>query len=108
MLAVSAYQAAHFLGMPECDVCLAQVTAYMARAPKSNALYTAMTTIRDTIKESGAVPVPLHLRNAPTRLMKDLGYSKGYKYNPAFDTPVDQKYLPDELSGFKCLQFPKQ
>ncbi len=102
--AVSAYQAAHFLGMPECNVILAQAVAYLARAPKSNALYTAYGEIQKDIKELPREPVPLHLRNAPTNLMKELGYGKDYKYNPNFKEPVHQEYLPPGLKGKKYLK----
>jgi putative ATPase len=105
--AVAGYQAAHFLGMPECNVILAQVVAYLARAPKSNALYAAYLQVADDIRTSPNEPVPLHIRNAPTKLMKDLGYGKGYKYNPSFEGPVDQDYLPDKLKDRKYLNFPE-
>lgn len=101
--AVAAYQAAHMLGMPECNVHLAQVAAYMARAPKSNALYKAYGLVREDIENFPNLPVPLHLRNAPTELMKNLDYGKDYKYNPDFDGPVEQTYLPEELKGRKYL-----
>lgn len=97
--AIAGYQAAHYLGMPECNVHLAQVVAYLAKAPKSNALYTAYAQVREDIRSLPNVGVPLHLRNAPTALMKGLGYGKGYKYNPDFTEPVDQEYLPPELKG---------
>ncbi len=103
--AVAGYQAAHFIGMPECNVILAQVTAYLARAPKSNALYEAYGKIQQDIQNLPNESVPLHIRNAPTKLMKDLGYGKGYKYNPAYTEPVDQEYLPDKLKGRKYLDF---
>ncbi len=99
--AVAAYQACHFNGMPECNVNLAQAVAYLARAPKSNALYSATLKIQEDIKNLPAYPVPLHIRNAPTKLMKDAGYGKGYKYNPDFEGPVEQNYLPDELKDRK-------
>ncbi len=102
--AVAAYQASHFIGMPECNVVLAQATAYLARAPKSNALYTAYQSVQKDIKNLPAYPVPLHIRNAPTELMKDVGYGKDYKYNPNFAGPVDQDYLPDELKGRKYFK----
>lgn len=105
--AVAGYQAAHFIGMPECNVVLAQVVAYLARAPKSNALYLAYGQIAEDIRNSPNEPVPLHIRNAPTKLMKDLGYGKGYKYNPSFDGPVDQDYLPEKLKGRKYLDLGK-
>lgn len=101
--AVAGYQAAHFLGMPECNVHLAQVVAYLAKAPKSNALYEAYSAVREDIQRQPNEPVPLHLRNASTKLMKQLGYGKGYKYNPAFEGPVDQEYLPEKLKGRKYL-----
>jgi putative ATPase len=101
--AVAGYQATHFIGMPECNVILAQVVAYLARAPKSNALYAAYGAVAEDIRNSPNEPVPLHIRNAPTKLMKDLGYGKGYKYNPEFAEPVEQDYLPDKLKGKKYL-----
>ena len=102
--AVAAYQACHWIGMPECNVILAQCAAYLARAPKSNALYTAYGEIQRDIHEMPNEGVPLHLRNAPTKLMKGLGYGKDYKYNPAFKGPVDQTYLPKSLLGKKYLK----
>lgn len=97
--ALAAFDAAHKLGMPECDVALAQAVVYMAKAPKSNALYRAVGAVKADILERPNEGVPMHLRNAPTGLMKDLGYGKGYKYNPAHDGPVEQEYLPDSLKG---------
>jgi putative ATPase len=102
--AVSGYQAAHYLGLPECNVILAQVVAYLARAPKSNALYKAYGEIQKDIKELPREPVPLHLRNAPTELMKDLGYGKNYKYNPNYKGEVHQEYLPPGVRGRKYLE----
>ena len=101
--AIAAYQAAHMLGMPECNVALAQAVAYMARAPKSNALYKAYGLVREDLENFPNLPVPLHLRNAPTELMKNLGYGKDYKYNPDFLEPIEQTYLPDELKGRKYI-----
>ncbi|OGL87140.1 AAA family ATPase [Candidatus Uhrbacteria bacterium RIFCSPLOWO2_02_FULL_48_12] len=106
-LAVSGYQATHFIGLPECNVVLAEVVAYLARAPKSNALYEAYGKVQDDIKEYGTLPVPLHIRNAPTQLMKDFGYGRGYKYNPDYakrGEEVSQQYLPDELKDKKYLE----
>ncbi len=99
--AVAAYQAAHFLGMPECNVHLAQLTVYLAIAPKSNAVYEAYSEVSADIRSLPNEPVPLHIRNAPTKLMKNLGYGKGYIYNPAVEGPVDQEYLPEKLKGKK-------
>ncbi len=103
--AVSAYQACHFLGYPECDVILAQAVAYLAKAPKSNKLYTALGKVKDDIKNLPNEPVPLHLRNAPTKLMKDLNYGKDYKYTPNYDDPEEAKqdYLPEKLKNRKYL-----
>lgn len=97
--AVAAFQACHFIGMPECEVILAQCAVYLARAPKSIEIYKAYTSVKACLRtHKGPLPsVPLHLRNAPTKLMKGLGYGKDYKYNPAFSAPVKQDYLPEEL-----------
>ncbi|XP_020602895.1 ATPase WRNIP1-like [Orbicella faveolata] len=99
--AVAAYQACHFIGMPECDVILAQAVVYLARAPKSIEIYNAYSEAKKYVSgwEGPQPAVPLHIRNAPTKLMKSLGYGAGYKYNPAFDEPVDQTYLPPEVQG---------
>ncbi|XP_073346998.1 ATPase WRNIP1 [Pagrus major] len=99
--AVSTFQACHFIGMPECEVILAQCAVYLARAPKSADIYMAYANVKASLRNhKGPLPsVPLHLRNAPTQLMKQLGYAKGYKYNPAFNGPVEQQYLPEELQG---------
>nr|XP_008513974.1 PREDICTED: ATPase WRNIP1 [Equus przewalskii] len=99
--AVAAYQGCHFIGMPECEVLLAQCVVYFARAPKSIEVYSAYNNVKACLRnhQGPLPPVPLHLRNAPTRLMKDLGYGKGYKYNPAYSEPVAQEYLPEELRG---------
>uniref|UniRef100_A0A4W6D5Q6 WRN helicase interacting protein 1 n=1 Tax=Lates calcarifer TaxID=8187 RepID=A0A4W6D5Q6_LATCA len=99
--AVSAFQACHFIGMPECEVILAQCVVYLARAPKSVDVYKAYANVKACLRnhKGPLPPVPLHLRNAPTKLMKQLGYAKGYKYNPAFSAPVEQEYLPEELRG---------
>lgn len=101
---ISAYQAAHFLGMPECNTALAQAVVYLARAPKSNNLYSAYKKVQKDIAESEREPVPLHLRNAPTELMKDSNYGKDYKYNPDFEGEVEQDYLPKSLKNKKYLK----
>ncbi len=99
-IAVAAYQACHFIGMPECSVHLTEAVIYMSLAPKSNALYIAYETAKkDAIKEL-AEPVPLIIRNAPTKLMQELNYGKGYQY--AHDTEAkltNMQCLPDSLSG---------
>jgi putative ATPase len=99
-IAVSAMQAFEFIGLPEGELALAQAAVYLATAPKSNSLYTAYGKIKGTISQTGTLPVPLHIRNAPTRLMKDLGYGKDYRYAHDFeDAYVPQDYLPAKLRG---------
>jgi putative ATPase len=97
-VAVAAKDAFHFIGLPEGRIPLAQAVTYLATAPKSNASYLAMLAATEDVEQRGALPVPLHLRNAPTRLMKKLGYGKDYQYAHNFpDHVVDQQHLPDEL-----------
>ena len=99
-VAVAAKDAVHFVGLPEGRIPLAQAVTYLASAPKSNASYKAMLAAAQDVKEGGALPVPLHLRNAPTALMQELGYGRGYQYAHNFaDYIVDQEHLPDELLG---------
>ncbi|NPU86014.1 MAG: replication-associated recombination protein A [Syntrophaceae bacterium] len=99
-LAVDALQAYHFLGSPEGELALAQAALYLATAPKSNAAYIAFGKIQAEIRRTGSLPVPLHIRNAPTRLMKDLGYGGGYQYAHDYeDAMVFQEHLPEELQG---------
>lgn len=102
--AVAAYQACHFIGLPECNVILSQVVVYMAKCKKSNDLYMAYEKAADDVRTYGNLPVPLHIRNAPTRLMKDLNYGKGYKYSPDYDYQEKQEYLPDKLKKRKYLK----
>jgi putative ATPase len=99
-VAVAAKDAAHFIGMPEGNTAIAQAAIYLATAPKSNAVYTAYQAAAADAHTQAADPVPLHLRNAPTKLMKDLSYGKGYQY--AHDEPegvADMTCLPDSLAG---------
>lgn len=99
-LAMAAQQAVHFIGMPEGALALAQLTVYLALAPKSNAVYMAYNQARADVENTRNDPVPIHLRNAPTRLMKDLGYGEGYKYAHDYDEGVvGQQNLPDNLKG---------
>ena len=99
-VAIDAMQAYHFLGSPEGELALAQATVYLATAPKSNALYVGYGQVNATIEKTGTLPVPLHIRNAPTKLMKELDYGRGYRYAHDFaDAYVPQEYLPDELRG---------
>src|SRR6478672_8774621 len=99
-LAMAAQQAMHFLGQPEGDLALAECAVYLALAPKSNAVYRAYGAVQADVAATRADPVPLHLRNAPTRLMAGFGYGKGYKYAHDYaDAVVDQAHLPEALAG---------
>jgi putative ATPase len=99
-VAVAAKDAVHFVGLPEGRIPLAQAVTYLASAPKSNASYKAMLAATEDVQERGAVPVPLHLRNAPTPMMRKLGYGNDYKYAHNYeDHIVDQEHLPKELLG---------
>ena len=98
--ALTAYQAWEKVGPPEARLSLAQAVIYLATAPKSNSLYMAEKLVLREIEETGPQPVPLHLRNAPTRLMRDMGYSKGYKYPHDYPhAQVKQEYLPSKIRG---------
>jgi putative ATPase len=104
--AASARQAFDFVGEPEGDLILAQLTVYLATAPKSNALYTAYKAVQRDVKEKPAYQVPLHIRNAPTRLMKDLDYGKGYEYSHDMPEGVSvHSFFPEEL-GERKYYFP--
>lgn len=99
-IAVAAYQACHFIGMPECDVTLTHVVTYLSLAPKSNALYIACGRAKKDAREMLAEPVPLQIRNAPTRLMKELRYGEGYEYaHDTEDKLTMMRCLPESLSG---------
>ncbi len=99
-VAVAAQQAVHMIGLPEGRIPLAQAVTYLATAPKSNAAYLAVDEALAEVRKSGALPVPLHLRNAPTRLMKELGYHRGYQYaHDREGAVVTQAHLPDALHG---------
>jgi putative ATPase len=101
-VAVAVKDAVHFVGLPEGRIPLAQAVTYLASAPKSNASYKAMLAAVNDVQEQGALPVPLHLRNAPTPLMEKLGYGKNYKYAHNFpDHIVEQEHMPKELEGHK-------
>ena len=99
-IAMSAMEAFKFLGHPEGELALAQAAVYLATAPKSNSIYFAFGKANAAIKKTGSLPVPFHIRNAPTKLMKELGYGKNYKYAHNYeDAIVPQEYLPDKLKG---------
>jgi putative ATPase len=105
LLATSCFQAVHMVGWPESRIILSEAAIYLATSPKSNAAYMAINQAQELVHKSGDMSVPLHIRNAPTRLMKDLGYSKDYKY--AHDYPgnfVDDNFLPPELEGRKIYE----
>jgi putative ATPase len=100
VLAMAAQGAVHFLGWPEANTALAQLTVYLAVAPKSNAAYVAYKSARDDVEKTRNDPVPLHLRNAPTALMKGLDYGKGYQYAHDYEgAVVDQEHLPPNIAG---------
>ncbi|MCR4393455.1 MAG: replication-associated recombination protein A, partial [Dehalococcoidales bacterium] len=100
VVAMAAQQAVHFIGMPEGNLALAEAAVYMATAPKSNSLYIAYSKVQEVIRHGTNEPVPLHLRNAVTNLMKDLGYGKGYKYAHNFPGHyVEQEHFPPSLKG---------
>ncbi len=97
-IATSVKDAVEFVGMPEGVIPLAQGVTYLASAPKSNASYRAMLAAREDVRKLGALPVPMHIRNAPTPLMRDLGYGSGYRYPHDYEGAVtEQDYLPEEL-----------
>ncbi|KAJ1725603.1 DNA-dependent ATPase mgs1 [Coemansia erecta] len=99
-LAMSTLQACQAIGMPECDTVLAHCVVYLARAPKSVESYMAFKNVKACVDSEHPWPVPMHIRNAPTRMMKQMGYGDGYKYNPDHDGAVDQKYLPEAISNY--------
>jgi putative ATPase len=104
-IAIAAYQACHFIGMPECSVHLTEAVVYMSLAPKSNALYLAYETAKKDAISQLAEPVPLVIRNGVTKLMKDIGYGKGYQYaHDAKEKLTDMQCLPDSLLGREYYQ----
>jgi len=102
LLANAVFDACHKLGYPECNVHLAQCVIYLAKSQKSIVAYEAYNKAKEDVEKWGNLPVPLHIRNAPTKLMKDLKYGQGYKYTPVEDSS-EQEYLPKELKGKKYL-----
>ncbi len=105
VVAVAARDAYHMLGSPEGELALAQLVVVLARAPKDVSIYRAVRRVQETIAEAPDLPVPLHLRNAPTELMKELGYGTGYQYPPDHaDGARTQSYLPDALAGRRWLE----
>lgn len=100
VIANNTFQAVNAIGYPEARIILSQCAVYLANSPKSNATYEAIGKAQQTVRQTGDLPVPLHLRNAPTKLMKDLDYGKDYKYAHTFeDNFIEQEFLPEKLSG---------
>lgn len=100
LLAQSTFQAVHTIGMPEARIILSQCVTYLASSQKSNAAYMAISTAEELVASTGDLPVPLHLRNAPTKLMKDIGYGKEYDYSHSHEGNfAEQEYMPDRVSG---------
>lgn len=100
VMATTTFQAVERVGWPESRIILAQCVTYLASSPKSNAAYSAIGLAQQTVRQTGNLPVPLHIRNAPTNLMKDLGYGKDYEYSHSYDDNFSaQEYLPKKLSG---------
>ena len=103
-LAVSAFKACEVIGMPECELALAEAVTYMAKAHKSNQLYIAYGKVKEDVEKYGNLPVPLEIRNAPTKFMKEIGYGKNYKYEHSKEAKkTDQEYMPEKLKGRKYL-----
>ena len=105
LLAQSCFDAVNVIGWPESRIILSETTVYLATSPKSNASYVAIENAQAMVREKGDLSVPLHIRNAPTRLMKDLGYHKGYKYAHDFEGNFTQdNFLPEEIKGTKFYE----
>jgi putative ATPase len=105
ILANSVYETCEKLGMPECSVALVQLAIYLSNAPKDNSAYVTENLIKEDIEEHGNLPVPMHIRNAPTKLMKDLNYGKGYEYDHDLESKKsEQQCLPDKLKNRKYIK----
>ncbi len=105
LLANNCFQAVNVIGWPESRIILSQTVVYLATSPKSNASYEAIAKAQQLVTQTGDLPVPLHLRNAPTKLMKNIGYGKEYQYAHAFEGNfADQEYLPETISGTKLYE----
>jgi len=107
LLAQSTFDAVHKIGLPESRIILSECTIYLATSPKSNSAYAAIKTAQSLVRETGNLPIPLHLRNAPTKLMKGLGYAKDYKYAHQYNGNfVEQDFLPDKIKKER-IYFPQ-
>jgi putative ATPase len=105
LLAQSCFEAINVIGWPESKIILSEAAVYLATSPKSNSSYMAIEGAIEAVRESGDLPVPLHIRNAPTKLMKDLGYHKNYKYAHGYEGNfIPDNFLPDELKGTKFYE----
>jgi len=105
LLANACFDAIHKIGWPEGRIILSQTAVYLATSPKSNSTYLAIDKALDTVRKTGDLPVPLHIRNAPTRLMKEIGYGKNYKYAHGYeDNFVKQEFLPEKVKGSKFYE----
>ena len=102
IMAINAFQAVSVIGYPESRIILSQCVTYLASSPKSNAAYMAINKAQQLVRETGDLPVPMSIRNAPTKLMKEEGYGKGYQYAHNYDGNfVDFEFLPDEIKNTK-------
>jgi putative ATPase len=105
LLAQSTFDAVHQIGYPEARIVLSECTIYLATSPKSNSAYNAIDVALDLVRKTGNLPVPLHLRNAPTKLMKEIGYGKDYKYAHSYSGNfVEQEFLPVEIKSQRFYQ----
>jgi putative ATPase len=105
VIANNTFQAVDVIGYPEARIILAQCAVYLASSPKSNASYMAIESAIGVVRETGDLPVPLAVRNAPTKLMKDLGYGKGYQYAHDYDGNfINTEFLPDKISATKFYE----
>jgi putative ATPase len=94
------------IGHPECKIILSQCTIYLATSPKSNSSYAAINKAQELVRETGNLPVPLHLRNAPTKMMKQMGYGANYEYSHAQENNFSsQEYLPEQIKASNFLEF---
>jgi putative ATPase len=104
-MAHTCFEAVNVIGWPESRIILSEAAVYLATSPKSNASYMAIENALENVRDNGDLPVPLHLRNAPTRLMKKLGYHEGYKYAHSFEGNfIQDNFLPEELKGSKFYE----
>jgi putative ATPase len=105
VMATTGFQAVTYVGMPEAGIILSQIAVYLASSPKSNASYMALRSAQSIVRETGDLPVPLHLRNAPTKLMKQQGYGEGYKYAHSYEGNfAEQEFLPEAIAHTKLYE----